>query len=129
MELMHQLTPKLKQLRLSGVLETLDARHRQAVEGQWTHVEFLSRLLEDEVERRRAEAAGLARAAGDGQHGQDAGELRLQLQSLRQAQPDPAAGERRLHPPEAQRSPVRPDRGRQKSSGAGLGAQGDPARL
>jgi DNA replication protein DnaC len=52
MELMHQLTPKLKQLRLSGVLETLDARHRQAVEGQWTHVEFLSRLLEDEVERR-----------------------------------------------------------------------------
>jgi len=52
MELMHQLTPKLKQLRLSGVLETLDARHRQAMDGQWTHVEFLARLLEDEVERR-----------------------------------------------------------------------------
>ena len=52
MELMHQLTPKLKQLRLSGVLETLDARHRQAIDGQWTHVEFLARLLEDEVERR-----------------------------------------------------------------------------
>jgi DNA replication protein DnaC len=52
MELMHQLTPKLKQLRLSGVLETLDVRHRQAIDGQWTHVEFLARLLEDEVERR-----------------------------------------------------------------------------
>ena len=52
MELMHQLTPKLKQLRLSGVLETLDVRHRQAIDSQWTHVEFLARLLEDEVERR-----------------------------------------------------------------------------
>lgn len=52
MELKHQLQPYLKQLRLSGILETLDARHRQAVEGQWTPIEFLARLLEDEVERR-----------------------------------------------------------------------------
>jgi DNA replication protein DnaC len=52
MELRHQLTPHLKQLRLSGILETLDVRHRQAVEGKWSYVEFLSRLLEDEVERR-----------------------------------------------------------------------------
>ncbi len=52
MELNHQLTPKLKLLRLSGVLATLDARHRQAIDGQWSYVEFLERLLEDEVERR-----------------------------------------------------------------------------
>lgn len=52
MELKHQLQPYLKQLRLSGVLETLEARHRQAIDGQWTHIEFLARLLEDEVERR-----------------------------------------------------------------------------
>jgi len=52
MELKHQLTPHLKRLRLSGVLETLDARHRQAVDGKWSYVEFLERLLEDEVERR-----------------------------------------------------------------------------
>lgn len=52
MELKHQLTPYLKSLRLSGILETLDARNRQAIEGKWTYVEFLSRLLEDEVERR-----------------------------------------------------------------------------
>jgi len=52
MELIHQLTPHLKQLRLSGILETLEARNRQAVEGKWTYVEFLSRLVEDEVERR-----------------------------------------------------------------------------
>lgn len=52
MELRHQLTPHLKQLRLSGILETLDARHRQAVDGKWSYVEFLARLVEDEVERR-----------------------------------------------------------------------------
>jgi len=52
MELKHQLVPYLKQLRLSGVLETLDARNRQAIDGKWSYVEFLARLLEDEVERR-----------------------------------------------------------------------------
>jgi DNA replication protein DnaC len=52
MELKHQLTPHLKHLRLSGVLETLDARHRQAVDGKWSYIEFLERLLQDEVERR-----------------------------------------------------------------------------
>ena len=52
MELKHQLTPHLKRLRLSGVLETLDARNRQALDGQWSYLEFLARLLEDEVERR-----------------------------------------------------------------------------
>jgi len=65
MELKHQLQPYLKQLRLSGILETLDARHRQAVEGQWTPIEFLARLLEDEVERRAQKqlALRLRRAA------------------------------------------------------------------
>lgn len=48
----HQLAPHLKSLRLSGILETLDARHRQAVDDQWTYGEFLARLLEDEVARR-----------------------------------------------------------------------------
>jgi DNA replication protein DnaC len=33
-------------------VQTLDARNRQAVDGQWSYIEFLSRLLEDEVERR-----------------------------------------------------------------------------
>ncbi len=51
-ELKHQLTPHLKHLRLSGVLETLDARQRQAIDGKWSYIEFLERLLEDEVERR-----------------------------------------------------------------------------
>jgi DNA replication protein DnaC len=52
MEMTHQLIPFLKRLRLSGILETLEARNQQAIEGKWTYVEFLARLLKDEVERR-----------------------------------------------------------------------------
>lgn len=52
MELTHQLAPYLTKLRLSGILQTLEARNRQAIDGQWSYTEFLSRLLEDEVERR-----------------------------------------------------------------------------
>jgi DNA replication protein DnaC len=59
MELKHQLTPQLKHLRLSGILETLDVRTQQAIEGKWSYVEFLSRLLEDEVERRAQKQLGL----------------------------------------------------------------------
>jgi DNA replication protein DnaC len=65
MELMHQLTPHLKQLRLSGILETLEVRNQQAVEGKWSYIEFLTRLVEDEVERRAQKqlALRLRRAA------------------------------------------------------------------
>jgi len=52
MELKHQLAGQLRQLRMSGVLETLENRNRQAIDGQWSHIEFLERLLEDEIERR-----------------------------------------------------------------------------
>jgi DNA replication protein DnaC len=52
MAVTHQLAPQLKQLRLSGILETLDIRQQQAVDGQWSYAEFLERLLQDEVERR-----------------------------------------------------------------------------
>ena len=51
MELKHHLSPHLKRLRLAGILETLEARHRQAINGKWSYVEFLERLLEDEVEQ------------------------------------------------------------------------------
>jgi DNA replication protein DnaC len=52
MELTHQLTPQLKHLRLSGILESLEVRHRQAIDNKWSHIEFLEHLLQDEVERR-----------------------------------------------------------------------------
>ena len=52
MDLQHQLTPRLKRLRLSGILETLEVRNQQAIAEKWSYVEFLTRLAEDEVERR-----------------------------------------------------------------------------
>ncbi|PDV98990.1 IS21-like element helper ATPase IstB [Candidatus Chloroploca asiatica] len=60
-----QLTGKLKQLRLSGVLDTLAVRERQAIDGTWSYLAFLEQLLEDEVERRAQKqlALRLRRAA------------------------------------------------------------------
>lgn len=52
MELKSQLVPKLKNLRLSGILETLEIRNKEAIQEKCTYVEFLQKLLEDEVERR-----------------------------------------------------------------------------
>ena len=52
MELASQLIPKLKSLRLSGILDTLELRNKQAIDEQCSYVEFLEKLLEDEVERR-----------------------------------------------------------------------------
>lgn len=52
MSAVDELVPLLKKLRLSGVLETLELRSRQAAEDDLSHQEFLYRLLADEVERR-----------------------------------------------------------------------------
>jgi len=49
----HPLLPKLRQLRLSGMLETLDLRAAQAIERQLAPVEFLA-LLISTLRRRRA---------------------------------------------------------------------------
>jgi DNA replication protein DnaC len=48
------LIPLLKKLRLSGVLQSLGLRTRQAVDDNLAHGEFLYRILSDEVERREA---------------------------------------------------------------------------
>lgn len=48
------LVPVLKKLRLSGVLNTLDLRVREAIDDGLTFEQFLLRLLLDEVERREA---------------------------------------------------------------------------
>lgn len=54
MNVADELVPILKKLRLSGVLQTMDIRNRQATEDNLCHMEFLYRLLCDEVERREA---------------------------------------------------------------------------
>jgi len=45
------LTPHLKQLRLSGILDSLEARNRQAIDAKLAYTEFLALLIEDEVAR------------------------------------------------------------------------------
>jgi len=65
----HPLLPKLRQLRLSGMLETLDIRAAQAIERQLAPVEFLALLLDDELERRNQSrlARRLAQSGCDSQ--------------------------------------------------------------
>lgn len=59
MDLVNHLLPKLKSLRLSGILQTLEVRNQQAIQEKCTYVEFLERLLEDEVERRNQKQLSL----------------------------------------------------------------------
>lgn len=54
--LSHPLYPKLRQLKLSGMLQTLDLRVSQSIDQQLAPLEFLALLLDDELERRRQQA-------------------------------------------------------------------------
>jgi DNA replication protein DnaC len=54
--LTHPLLPKLRQLKLSGMLTTLDTRAAQALERQLSPTEFLALLLDDELERRNQQS-------------------------------------------------------------------------
>jgi len=49
---MPELAPLLKQLRLSGFLESLPTRNREAVAHKLSYTEFLALLIQDEVARR-----------------------------------------------------------------------------
>lgn len=62
------LIPLLKKLRLSGVLQSLELRTRQAADDDLSHGEFLFRLLSDEAERRDSKQLDvrLRRASFDG---------------------------------------------------------------
>ncbi len=47
-----ELAPQLKQLRLSGILDSLEARNRQAIDAKLAYTEFLAMLVADEIARR-----------------------------------------------------------------------------
>ncbi len=49
---MPELAPMLKQLRLSGILDSLDSRNKQAVDKKMAYTEVLALLIADEVARR-----------------------------------------------------------------------------
>ena len=51
--LTHPLLPKLKELRLSGMVDTLDERAQLAQLQHLTPVDFLALLLDDEIDRRQ----------------------------------------------------------------------------
>jgi DNA replication protein DnaC len=57
--LSHPLLPKLKQLRLSGMLESLEERAQIASEQNLTPIEFFALLLDDELDRRHRTATAL----------------------------------------------------------------------
>jgi hypothetical protein len=49
---MPELTPMLKELRLSGVMDSLEQRNRQAIEEKLAYTDFLALILQDELARR-----------------------------------------------------------------------------
>ena len=75
--------------RLSGMLETLEARLAQAGAGELGHVEFLQALCEDELSRRQTPPASPAGARGPLRAGLRHRGLRLQLQPQDPRRPHP----------------------------------------
>jgi DNA replication protein DnaC len=49
---MPELSPMLKQLRLSGILDSLEVRNHQAIQEKLAYTEFLALLIQDETARR-----------------------------------------------------------------------------
>lgn len=49
---MPEIIPMLKQLRLSGILDSLESRNRQAMESKLSYMDFLATIVTDEIARR-----------------------------------------------------------------------------
>jgi DNA replication protein DnaC len=49
---MPEIIPMLKQLRLSGILDSLESRNRQAIEEKLSYMDFLATIVTDEIARR-----------------------------------------------------------------------------
>src|SRR6266566_881333 len=86
----------LRTLKLSGMLDTIDARLAQARAGELGHIEFLQVLCEDEISRRQATSITrrLRRA-------------RFEEQAARRARPARRADPRRLRDARAHPRPGR----------------------
>ena len=61
---MPEIIPMLKQLRLSGILDSLESRNRQAIEDKLSYMDFLATIVTDEIARRTQKrlASALRRA-------------------------------------------------------------------
>ena len=49
---MPELIPMLKQLRLSGILDSIETRNRQAIDQKLSYMDFLATIVTDEIARR-----------------------------------------------------------------------------
>jgi DNA replication protein DnaC len=67
--MVHPLLPKLRQLKMSGMAQTLEVRASEAVQQSLSPIEFLALLLDDELERRNQQrlARRLAQSGCDDQ--------------------------------------------------------------
>jgi DNA replication protein DnaC len=61
---MPELSPMLKQLRLSGIMDSIESRNRQAIENKMSYMDFLATIVTDEIARRNQKklATALRRA-------------------------------------------------------------------
>jgi hypothetical protein len=55
-----ELSPMLKQLRLSGILDSLEQRNRQVIDNKLAYTEFLALLIQD---RFRMRSRGVSNAS------------------------------------------------------------------
>ena len=78
----------LKQLRLSGLCQTLGVRLQEAAANRLGHAEFLELILQDELNVRHATPDGTPHQGRRLPHPQTAGGLRLELQPLRSQKRD-----------------------------------------
>lgn len=46
---MPELIPLLKQLRLSGILDSIESRNRQAIQEKFSYMDFLATIISDEI--------------------------------------------------------------------------------
>lgn len=66
---MPELSPLLKQLRLSGILDSLETRNREAIQAKLAYTDFLALLVADELARREHKKFNLrVRRAGFRSH-------------------------------------------------------------
>ena len=77
---MPQLVPLLKQLRLSGILDSLEARNRQAIEAKLAYTDFLALLDPGRSRSPRPAPVRSATAPGASAHRQDPRAFRLRPQ-------------------------------------------------
>jgi len=61
---MPELIPMLKQLRLSGIMDSIETRNRQAIDQKMSYMDFLATIVTDEIARRTQKklASALRRA-------------------------------------------------------------------